>query len=185
MGNSFSSTSAVAAFSISPLESAEMPSLYTLFSLKLTATVQDETGVHTVGPGRSGQIRAVMENGTTSGKADVAFSRVMEVVDYETPLQIVLSDGSMVSPSGNASSFAKVTQFCFRNLSNWVMRVGGGTGAPLWLPLIPVPPGGTILFNATGSTVFAVTPTTGDKVNVSSDEGSAIEFELTVVGRSA
>jgi hypothetical protein len=185
MGNSFSSTSAVAAFIVSPLESATMPTLKTMFELLFTVTVLDETGMYQAGPNQSGRVRSLLGHGTTAGNADVAYSRVLEVTDDATPLVLNMTDGTMLQPDSRPAIFAKVTQLCFRNLSNWVMHIGGGTNDPDWLPDTPVMPGETLARSLTSASAHVVTAVTANTITISADDGTAIQCELTVVGRSA
>jgi hypothetical protein len=167
-------------------------SLTSRVSLDLFALL---TGTHDFGP-PSSQIdlprNFSFADGTTANKADRVFSdrRTLAASGSET-LDLA---GSLVDALGATLTFARVRALLIyaatSNVNNVV--VGGvasnGFTTPFGDPTdkVVVRPGGAFLLVAPDTTAYAVTPATGDLLQVAnSGAGSTVTYDVAILGASA
>jgi hypothetical protein len=144
----------------------------------------------TVAPRVTALFEQTMAEGTTADKANICHSNRYSITDSSTPTAIDLS-GSLTDPLGNAAVFVEVTTlFIYNRHATSILTVGadaapwatflGGTN-----PTVKIGPGGCFFIHRPDATGYAVTGTTADILQVATDAGTSVPFDIMIVGRNA
>ena len=129
-------------------------------------------------------------DGTNPDQADVPYSATVSLAG--APVDIDLN-GSLQDCFGDNADFLSVSDFIVLNTSETTgenVTVGGDATAP-WFGFLAdasdanvIPPSGFLLWSGGDVDAIAVTPTTGDILQL--DPGAAtFDVELVIIGRSA
>jgi hypothetical protein len=132
-------------------------------------------------------------NGTGADQADRVYGpRRRTIANSGTPDTLDLAGGTLFMPgSDTAVTFVEITSITIVNLSTvQVLTVGGGTN-PLttWVAAsgdgIKIRPGGCFHLSCADATGYAVTAGTGDIIQVATDGGTNVLYDIKITGRSA
>jgi hypothetical protein len=157
--------------------------LTALLNLSFSATVQDDTGNHTIQPSN---VQVNLSNGTTADKADISYGKRSTIAASGSPVALDLRGGGLLGANGDVVSFVEVCTILIINQSSTVtVTAGGGSNAPAWLPAVDMLPGAIRLIHAQVDPAFPVTAGTGDIINLSIPSGTNVPVDVYVVGRSA
>lgn len=130
-------------------------------------------------------------NGTSAGQADTLYALEAESIAASGSLDIDLA-AALTDPLGGAAVFAKIDAIIIKasadNTNN--VQVGGDANGIATLfgnvaDFLAIKPGGMLAIWGGGSG-YAVTGGTGDVLQIAnSGSGTAVVFDLIVIGRSA
>jgi hypothetical protein len=132
-----------------------------------------------------------LATGTGAGQADMIWSDSFSIAASGT--QAIDLAGSLPGPLGGTLTFAKIKMVVVAastTNTNTINVVRDATnGVPLFLALgdgIPVKPGGLFVWFDPSAAGVAVTPTSGDLLNlVNSAAGTPVTGDVVIVGASA
>jgi hypothetical protein len=131
-----------------------------------------------------------LADGTAADKADRVYIARGTVADSGTPTDIDFS-GSLLNPLGDAVVLVEIVTLYIRNRHATSILSVGADAAPITsfmggtAPVIKVRPGGFICLHAPDATAYALTATTADILQIATDAGTSVPFDIVVVGRSA
>ena len=134
--------------------------------------------------------RAVFQDGVTAGKADKIFG------DTRTILAAANDDldlaGGLTDEFGVVINFAKIKAIVIAAAAGNVndVKVGGAAANQFVGPFgaaahtVSVPPGGLLVLTAPANG-WAVTAATGDLLRIANAAGSAVTYDIVIIGTSA
>lgn len=164
--------------------------LTTVVDANIAATLTSALDLVTASAPLALNTRITMGNGTATGKADLAWSDTRTVAASSTDALDLA--GSLAGNLGGTLTIVKLKAVLVRaataNTNNVRVNRPATNGVPLFLAAsdgIDVLPGGLFLWVAPGAGV-TVTAATGDLINIdNSGAGTAVTYDVVLIGTSA
>lgn len=165
--------------------------LATTITAQVDATLTSALDLVTVSAPLSYRHRERLTSGTSDDQADLVFSDTRTIAASSNE-DIDLA-GVLVDALGDTLTFVEVRAVLIAasaaNTNNVRVTRPASNGVPLFLAAsdgIDVPPGGVFLWACPADGQVAVTPGTGDLLNVAnSSSGTSVTYDITIVGTSA
>lgn len=168
-----------------------MPALSTIIRASVAAQYTDDQTIVALSAPLAFEKVFSWFNGTAIDQADKIYMK-RDAVTNGAPDTIDLA-GSLTDVFGNALTFAKVTAIIVSNRSTTaaeIMTIGAGTNPLLnWVIAtgdgVKIGPGGLFMQVDPSLAGYAVTAGTGDVLQISVAAGTAVPYDMVVIGRSA
>jgi hypothetical protein len=160
------------------------------FGISIQGTLTKSLTITDVSSPISYSYNKTITNGTTAGLADLIHIHRGSVVASGTPSTYDLS-GALETIYGDACVFARLCGIIVVNQhATSILSVGAGSNPFVsWMggttPVRKVGPGGIDLNYNPSTAAWAVTADTGDILQVATDAGTSVPFDLILIGRSA